>query len=74
MVLCNEKCLPCCDYCIYVMTERIPYNGKMINGRPVGCFKNHDEEHNKIAESCGYCKDFHCRNMKLKQCVEIEYV
>ena len=30
MVLCNEKCLPCCDYCIYAMTERIPYNGKMI--------------------------------------------
>jgi len=66
MILCNKDCIPCCDYCLYSMHELFPYNGKMINGAPVGCFKNEDAEHQKIAECCGYCEDFQCMNVSLK--------
>jgi hypothetical protein len=45
------------------MHERIPYNGKMIDGGCVGCFKHPDIEHQSIAVGCGYCKDFHCKNV-----------
>ena len=64
MDLCNEKCIPCCAYCRFVMKEIIYYNKKKILGGPVGCFKHPDEEHNKIAESCGSCKSFSCINAK----------
>lgn len=63
MTLCNKDCIPCCDYCLYSMHERIPYNGKMINGGCVGCFKHPDIEHQSIAVGCGYCEDFHCMNV-----------
>lgn len=66
MILCNEKCIPCCDYCLYSMHDRILYNGIMINGEPIGCFKHADKEHQGIAEGCGYCEDFHCMNAKEK--------
>lgn len=64
MKLCNKKCIPCCDYCIHCIHELIFYKGKTTNGEPVGCFKHPDIEHQKIAESCGYCDDFHCLNVK----------
>ena len=60
MVLCNKDCIPCCDFCIYCMHERVVVNGKMVDAEPVGCFKHPDIEHQEIAESCGYCDDFHC--------------
>lgn len=62
MTLCNRNCIPCYDYCIYSMHERIPYNNKMIDGGPIGCFKHRDIEHQSIAEACGYCEDFSCKN------------
>jgi hypothetical protein len=46
------------------MHERIPYNGEMINGGPIGCFEHTDIKHQEIAVSCGYCDDFHCFNVK----------
>lgn len=64
MKLCNEKCIPCCDYCLYSMHEPVFYNGKILNGGPIGCFKHADIEHQKVAEACGYCDDFHCLNAK----------
>ena len=58
MKSCNESCVPSCNCCLFSMRERIPYNGQMINGRCVGCFKGHHD----IAISGGSCKDFRCMN------------
>ena len=60
MVLCNKDCIPCCDFCLYSIHEKILIDGKVTNGAPVGCFKHLDIKHQEIAESCGYCNDFHC--------------
>ena len=60
MVLCNKDCIPCCDFCLYSIHEKILIDGKVTNGAPVGCFKHPDIEHQEIAESYGYCDDFHC--------------
>lgn len=46
------------------MHERVVVGGKMVDAEPVGCFKHPDVEHQEIAESCGYCDDFHCFNVK----------
>ena len=64
MKLCNEKCIPCCDYCLYCIHEPVLCNGKLTNGEPVGCCKYADTEHQKIAQGCGYCEDFYCLNVK----------
>ena len=64
MKLCDKDCKPCCDFCIYSIHDRWEENGKEIVGGPIGCTKNPDEEHREIAESCGFCKDFHCVNVK----------
>ena len=66
MILCNKDCIPCCNFCLYSMHERIPVDGKMINGTPIECFKHPDIEHQEIAENCEYCDDFHCFSAKLK--------
>ena len=29
MILCNKKCIPCCDYCIYVI-----HDGEIIEAGP----------------------------------------
>lgn len=60
MILCNKDCVPCCDFCLYSIHERIPIKGKLIVGAPVGCSKHSDIEHQEIAEGYGYCDDFHC--------------
>lgn len=62
MKLCSDTCKPCCDFCKFSMHERIPYEGKMYNGEPIGCFKHPDPEHQEIAKSCGHCEDFQCMN------------
>ena len=65
MILCNKDCMPCGDFCIYAIHEEFEENGKLIKGGPVGCKKHQDEEHQEIAESCGYCPDYHCFNIPL---------
>lgn len=35
---------------------------QIINGGPYGCSLHKDSDHQMIAESYGYCPDFHCRN------------
>lgn len=47
MVLCNKDCIPCCDFCLYSIHEKILIDGKVTNGAPVGCFKHPDIEHQK---------------------------
>lgn len=59
---CSEECIPCCDYCKYVVHEKIEFeNGKVI-GSPIFCALHLDKEHIKLARKSGYCKDFWCRN------------
>lgn len=60
MVLCNKDCIPCCDFCLYSIHEKILIDKKVINGAPVGCFKHPDIEHQEAAENGEYCDDFHC--------------
>ena len=62
LILCDKNCIPCCDFCISAIHEMFEKNGKEIIGGPIGCTKHPDDEHQKIAESCGYCDDFHCFN------------
>ena len=63
MILCNKDCMPCCDFCIYAIHEEWLEDGKKIIGGPEGCRLHIDEEHQKIAQGLGYCKDFHCFNV-----------
>lgn len=60
MVLCNNECTPCCDFCIYAIHDKWEENGREIVGGPIGCTKHDDQHHQEIAEDCGYCEDFHC--------------
>lgn len=75
MIGCSEECLrlACCDFCIYVIDDPI-YDevGSIVGTEPVGCRLHDDERHQDIAESCGYCPDFHCfradeNNMVVKE-------
>ena len=60
MVKCNKDCVPCCDFCVYAIHDKWEEDDKEVVGGPVGCKKHPDDEHQKIAESCGSCEDFHC--------------
>ena len=61
MKLC-KNCAPCCDYCKYVIHDEWEDQYGLYKGPPIGCFLWNDEEHQIIAEDCGYCKDFCCIN------------
>lgn len=60
MILCNNECIPCCDFCIYAIHDKWEQNGKEILGGPIGCQKHQDIGHQQIAENCSYCEDFYC--------------
>lgn len=60
MVLCNENCIPCCDFCIHAIHKIGEVNGEIVKFAPIGCRLHTDEEHQDIADSCGYCEDFYC--------------
>lgn len=64
MTLCDKDCIPCCDFCIHVIHEEWDdqETGSHIRGGPVGCKLHTDQEHQNIAEGCGYCNDYYCRN------------
>ena len=62
MILCNNHCTPCCDFCWHVRRDVYQDDNQVIIGGPVGCALHDDEEHELIAVSCGYCDDFHCFN------------
>lgn len=64
MVLCNDECIPCCDYCTHVVHAITFYNGIKITAAPVSCSLHKDNEHKRIASGCGYCDDFHCKNAR----------
>lgn len=53
--------MACCDFCIYVAREPVYCSVRIIvDSVPSGCRLYEDAEHQDIAESCGYCPDFHC--------------
>lgn len=57
MILCNKKCLPICDFCIYCIHEMIEIDGKYIKSGPIDCkIGNFNDEET--------CEDFHCFNVK----------
>ena len=60
MILCNEDCLPCCDFCIHVIYETEEIDGGIVTFGPIGCKLHLDEEHQDCAAGCAYCEDFHC--------------
>jgi len=64
MILCNDNCIPCCDFCTYAIHEEFKIDGEIIKGGPIGCSLYPDKKHEDIAVGCGYCNDFHCFNVK----------
>ena len=62
MIKCSEACTPCCDFCIYAVHEEFEDEelGGTVYGGPIHCEKHHNEEHDKICKSYGFCDDFHC--------------
>ena len=66
MITCSEECAkyPCCDFCIYSIQSTMIVFGQEMTAGPIGCKLHADDEHQNIAKSCGYCKDFHCMNVK----------
>lgn len=64
MILCSEGCIPCCDFCIHVIHDRVIFCGTAVSIDPIGCSLHPDEEHQRIAEGCGYCEDYHCFRAK----------
>ena len=60
MIKCGDDCIICCDFCIHAIHEIFESNGRTVTGGPIGCMFHADQEHQNIAENCGYCDDFHC--------------
>lgn len=52
MTLCSDSCIPCCDYCKYVIYEQLLVGSKQKNGEPIGCKLHPDRE--------SLCDDFYC--------------
>ena len=57
MVKCNDRCVPCCDFCIYVIHDEFEYDNEIISGEPIGCMLHTNSEF-----TGSYCNDFHCFN------------
>lgn len=57
MKLCNHHCIPCCDYCRYVVHGNLEYDD---TDGPLYCDKHDDDYHIEIVQGCGYCDDFYC--------------
>lgn len=66
MKKCCETCIPCCDYCKYVVHETIEVNGRRVPLAPFGCSFHLDSYHQRLAVECKYCKDFICMNCGVK--------
>lgn len=64
MKKCGEDCIPCCDYCKYVVHEVIEFEGI---GGPIFCKLHLDEEHRQLARRCSYREDFWCMNAEKEE-------
>lgn len=65
MKKCSKECIPCCDYCKYVVHEVIEVDGRQVPLEPFGCCLHLDARHQRMAKSCSFCEDFTCRNMEV---------
>lgn len=67
MKRCSEDCIPCCDYCKYIVHEVIEFeNDKVVCG-PIFCKLHLDEEHRRLAERCKSCEDFWCMSAEKEE-------
>lgn len=57
---CSEDCIPCCDYCKYVVHKEIKFENDKVVGAPIFCKLHLDEEHMRLVRGCSYCEDFWC--------------
>ena len=68
MILCNENCKPCCDFCVHCIHEEwdeYAYDEVIhLTGAPIGCLLHNDKQHQEYAEGCWFCDGFQCRNAK----------
>ena len=53
MKKCGEDCIPCCDYCKYVVHEVIEFEDGKGRGDPIFCKLHLDEEHRQLARTFG---------------------
>ena len=60
MKKCSEECIPCCDYCKYVIHEVIGSENNKVFGAPIFCKLHLDREHTHLVRGCSYCADFWC--------------
>ena len=44
MIKCGNDCIPCCDFCIYVIEGSLERDG---TAGPIGCNLHKDEEHSQ---------------------------
>lgn len=55
---CSEDCIPCCDYCKYVVHEEIKFENNKVLGASIFCKLHLDEEHMWLVRGYSYCEDF----------------
>lgn len=67
MIKCGEACTPCCDFCIHAIHDKWMEDGREILGGPIGCTLHADEHHQRLAENCSACDDFHCFRAEEKE-------
>lgn len=67
MITCGKECYPCCDFCIWAKHYNFITNEKVIKSGVEGCEKHPEEHYQSMARSLGYCKDFHCRKVNIKE-------
>ena len=57
---CSEECIPCCDYCKYVIHKNLNSKNNKVLGAPIFCKLHLDEEHTRLVRGYSYCEDFWC--------------
>ena len=67
MITCGKECYPCCDFCIWAKHYYFIMNEKVIKSGVEGCKKHPEEHYQSMARSLGYCKDFHCCKVDIKE-------
>lgn len=61
MIKCSEFCIPCCDFCRYVV-HAIAEDENICE--PLGCYLHQDYKHQREIDCGGYCEDFYCFRAK----------
>ena len=67
MIICNEYCCPCCDYCIHVIQTLQENNNKIYTVNESCNIHPDSEYHLSMVLYGGYCQDFICKNAEYKR-------